>query len=39
MDGGGKLLRLGRRHEPLAGAHEQLVGEDFSKLGKGMADG
>ena len=39
MDGGGKLLRLCRRHEPLAGAHEQLVGEDFSKLSKGMADG
>ena len=39
MDGGGELERLGRRHEPLAGAHEQLVGEDFPKLGKGMADG
>ena len=39
MDGGGKLLRLCGRHEALAGAHEQLVGEDFSKLSKGMADG
>ena len=32
-------MRLRRRHEALAGAHEQLVGEDFAKLGKGMADG
>ena len=39
MDGGGELLRLGRRHEALPGTHEQLVREDFSKLGKGMADG
>jgi hypothetical protein len=33
-----KLNRLGGGHELLAGAHEQLVGEDFSKLGKRVAD-
>jgi hypothetical protein len=33
-----ELERLRRRHQPLAGPHEQLVGEDFAKLGKGMAD-
>jgi hypothetical protein len=39
VHGGSEFLRLRRGHEPLPGAHEQLVGEDFSKLGKGMADG
>ena len=39
MDGGRELERLGGRHQPLAGAHEQLVGEDLAQLGQRMADG
>src|SRR5262245_17145804 len=39
VHGGGKLLRLRRRNEALARAYEQLVGEDFAKLSKGMAYG
>ena len=39
MHGGGEIEGLRRRHETLARAHEELVGEDFTKLGKGMTDG
>ena len=38
MHGGRKLERLGGRNELLAGAHEQLVVEDFPKFCKSMAD-
>ncbi len=38
VDGGRKLERLRRRHEPLARAHEQLVGEDLAELRQRMAD-
>jgi len=38
MDGRRQLERLGGRHQALPGTHEQLVGEDFAKFGKGMAD-
>ena len=39
VDGGRELHRLGGRHQLLAGAHEQLVGEDFAELGQRVADG
>ena len=38
VDGGRELHRLGGRHQLLAGAHEQLVGEDFAEFGQRMAD-
>src|SRR3974377_787794 len=33
---GGKLPRLGCRHEALASAHEEFIGKDFAELRKGM---
>ena len=38
MNGRRKFERLCRGHELLAGAHEQLVGEDLAELGQGVAD-
>ena len=39
MNGRRKLERLCRGHEPLARAHEQLVGENLAELGQSVADG